>query len=117
MILNSLSVNKALLTFVLVVSTTLISLTSVAADTATDRIIVKYRAAEKAPKSIGITSKAGTHSLKKIQSLSNNSAVYQSASLTDAELDTLVSELNNNAQVEFAERDLLLQTNFGISME
>jgi len=116
MILNSLSVNKALLTFVLVVSTTLISLTSVAADTATDRIIVKYRAAEKAPKSIGITSKAGTHSLKKIQSLSNNSAVYQSASLTDAELDTLVSELNNNAQVEFAERDLLLQTNLAANL-
>ncbi len=113
MILNDLSVNKALLIFVLVVSTTLMSLSSVSAETANDRIIVKYRAAEKAPKSIGITSKAVTRSLNKIQSLSNNSAVYSAdATLTDAELNQLLIDLNNDKQVEFAERDLLLQTNF-----
>ena len=113
MILNDLSVNKALLIFVLFVTTTLTSLSSAAAEMANDRIIVKYSAAEKAPKSIGFTSKTVTKSLEKVQTLSNNSAVYHAAeSLTDSELDALVAELNNNADVEFAERDLVLHTNF-----
>jgi len=112
-ILNAVDVTKALTIFALLVGTFTIALPVAATETAGDRIIIKYSNTAAAPKSIGLGSKANKRALNKVQTLSNNSAVYQAPeSLTDAELSTLVADLNSNENIEFAELDLVLHTNF-----